>query len=125
MQQLQIKSLSHMSYLPKYHNGSVSLDICSCQNITIQAGKVKEIHTALKLFMPSGYIGVLTGLKSNAQKYGISLMLGVEYIDKNNTNELTVLLENKSEAHFDVHQGDIIAKLILLRAEQPRIVFRP
>lgn len=87
------------------------LDIFSVEDVIINAGERKAIHTGFAVAIPSGFYGRVAPRSGLALKSGIDVMAGV--IDSDYRGEVLCLLINLAATDFKVSAGDRIAQLII------------
>ena len=115
--------------LPKIvHTSDVGYDICAIENVTVQPGCVRLVHTGIHLAMPEG-IFAQVNTRSSYGKQGILLHHGV--IDSGYTGEISVWVMNLADSvdhhglqlidPFVIKKGDKIGQLLFHKAERVNI----
>lgn len=100
--------------LPAYQTkGSAGMDICSNEDLTLQAGKTRIVSTGLYLEIPEGYEVQVRPRSGLAAKYRVTILNSPGTIDSDYRGEVGVILVNHSDRDFEVSKGDRIAQLVL------------
>ena len=108
--------------LPEYATiGSAGMDLranfTEISSLTLMPMEQKIIPTGLHVELPEGTFGMITPRSGLAAKNGISITNSPGVIDSSYRGEIKVILINLGDKSFDVHQGDRIAQLILMKYE--------
>ena len=120
---MQIKIVnSSENELPEYATiGSAGMDLranfTEISSLTLMPMEQKIIPTGLHVELPEGTFGMITPRSGLAAKNGISITNSPGVIDSSYRGEIKVILINLGDKSFDVHQGDRIAQLILMKYE--------
>ena len=92
-------------------DGSAGFDLCSIENVEIQAGDWMRIRTGISLSIPEKHVGLIKPRSGLAVNYGLDVLAGV--IDSDYRGELIVVLINFDNSPYYVSTGDRIAQLIV------------
>ena len=96
--------------------GSIGSDLYSTSDAEFLPGKVVKLPLGLKMAIPSGYYGRISGRSSLALK-GLSTLGGV--IDSDYRGEVSLIAVNVSDEPMSVKKGDRVAQLIVEKASRP------
>lgn len=88
------------------------------ENITIAPGGRALIPTGLKMALPVGYEAHVRPRSGLAIKNGITVLNTPGTIDSDYRGDIGVILINHGTEPFEVHQGDRIAQLVIVKVEQ-------
>ena len=109
---VKVKRLKDNAILPSYaHDGDVGMDLFSCEDCVILAGKRKMISTGIACELPEGYFASIRGKSGLAFKRGISTLGGV--IEYGYTGEYGIILLNTGDEDFEIKVGDKIAQVVI------------
>lgn len=88
------------------------MDLAVAEAFTLRAGESRDIPTGLKIELPPGVWGRITGRSSSLRKHGLFINEGV--IDQGYRGELFVYVTNRNgELEYSVEAGTRLAQLIL------------
>ena len=112
---IRIKKLTEEAIIPQYANdGDAGLDVCSIDDIEINPGQRKFIHTGLAIEIPEGFAGFMQPRSGLAIKHGISIVNTPGLIDSGYRGELKIILINTDKSEpFHISKGDRIAQLVI------------
>ncbi len=112
---IRIKKLTEEAIIPQYANdGDAGLDVCSIEDIEINPGQRKFIHTGLAIEIPEGFAGFMQPRSGLAIKHGISIVNTPGLIDSGYRGELKIILINTDKSEpFHISKGDRIAQLVI------------
>ena len=112
---IRIKKLTEEAIIPQYANdGDAGLDVCSIDDIEINPGERKFIHTGLAIEIPEGFAGFMQPRSGLAIKHGISIVNTPGLIDSGYRGELKIILINTDKNElFHINKGDRIAQLVI------------
>ena len=88
------------------------------ENITIAPGGRALIPTGLQIALPVGYEAQVRPRSGLALKNGITVLNTPGTIDSDYRGDIGVILINHGTEPFEVHQGDRIAQLVIVKIEQ-------
>ncbi|HEX5411020.1 MAG TPA: dUTP diphosphatase [Terriglobia bacterium] len=102
--------------LPRYSHsgpfGDLAADLAAAEDVSLAAGETKAVATGLAFEFPPEY-GALIEDRSGLALKGITTLAGV--IDPGYRGELKVVMTNLGSKHFNIHPGDRIAQLRIVR----------
>jgi dUTP pyrophosphatase len=94
------------------HENDAGYDLYSAENLWIRTGETETIQTNLRVCIPEGYVGLVTGRSGNSSR-GLLCHLGT--IDAGYTGPIWVVLSNLNHHMVEVKRGDRVAQLVILR----------
>ncbi len=110
------------SKLPAFfhaHKGDAGYDLYSAENLWIRAGETETVQTNLRVCIPEGYVGLITGRSGNS---GRGLLCHLGTIDAGYTGPIWVVLSNLNKHMAEIKQGDRIAQLVILKLPDVEMV---
>jgi dUTP pyrophosphatase len=114
-EQVKIPYQRVVAVLPAYkhaHKNDAGYDLYSAENLWIRAGETETIQTNLRVCIPEGYVGLVTGRSGNSSR-GLFCHLGT--IDAGYTGPIYAVLSNLNHHMVEVKRGDRVAQLVILR----------
>ena len=102
----------------KKYAGDAGWDLFVSEPCTIHPGETVDVHTNIKINMPSNVYARITGRSSTLRKHGLMVYEGI--IDNGFTGELFVCVHNLGKEMFHVEQGMRLAQLIFGTIEDIR-----
>jgi dUTP pyrophosphatase len=111
-----VKKLDEKAVLPTYGSldaAGADLYACMPEDVSIQSGETKLIHTGLALEIPKGYAGFLYARSGMATKRGLAPANKVGVVDADYRGEIMVALYNHSSTVQVVSSGERIAQLVI------------
>ncbi len=93
------------------HPGDAGYDLHTLESITLDPGESQDIRTGVRVQLPEGIWGRITGRSSSLRKHGLFVNEGV--IDQGFRGELFVFVTNRNPMSFQVQAGERLAQLIL------------
>jgi len=116
---LRFKQLDPRAVLPTRGSSfSAGLDICSIEDVVIEAGQRSLARTGLAVAIPHGFYGRVAPRSGLAAKQGLDVLAGV--IDSDYRGELCCLLYNTSDAAISLPAGSKICQLIIEKIITPK-----
>ena len=117
---LKVKKLDELAIIPCYaHKGDAGLDLFSIDELTINAGESKLIHTGISIELPSGTEAQIRPRSGLALKHGVTCLNTPGLIDSGYRGELKVILVNTDPKEaFQVNKGERIAQLVIQKVEE-------
>ncbi|HEX9259177.1 MAG TPA: dUTP diphosphatase [Acidimicrobiales bacterium] len=106
--------------LPSYARpGDAGLDLLAREGAMVHAGGGRAmVPTGIALAIPEGWAGFVLPRSGLSWKHGITIVNAPGLIDAGYRDEIKVLLLNTDPAHhYEVHRGDRIAQLVIMRVE--------
>lgn len=110
------------SKLPAFfhaHENDAGYDLYSTENLWIRAGETETIQTNLRVCIPKGYVGLVTGRSGNS---GRGLLCHLGTIDAGYTGPIWVVLSNLNKHMAEIKQGDRIAQMVILKLPDVEMV---
>src|SRR5262245_31653566 len=106
--------------LPSYaHPGDAGLDLFAAQAVTLAPGERAMVPTGLAVAIPEGHAGFVHARSGRAAREGLALVNAPGVVDAGYRGEIKVILVNLDrERPIDIHRGDRIAQLLILRVER-------
>jgi dUTP pyrophosphatase len=106
--------------------GDAGLDLRSTVEVTVPAaGGRALVPTGIALELPRGHAGLVVPRSGLALGHGITCLNSPGLIDAGYRGEIGVILVNHDpRADFEVHVGDRVAQLVVVRVEQVALVER-
>lgn len=90
---------------------AAGLDLYSCENIDIPAGKSARINTGVCMEIASGLVGLIWPRSKISTRFNIDILAGV--VDSDYRGEIQIALINHGDKPFEVREGDKIAQIII------------
>ena len=119
--EIKIKKIHPDAISPRYaHSGDAGMDLFSCEDYVLKAGKRKTFPLGFKADVPKGYVVHIWDKSGLASKHGIKTMAGV--IDSSYRGEYMVVLLNTSDEDYTIKKGDKIAQAVIIKIESPKII---
>ena len=110
---LECKKLTDDAQIPsRSRSTDAGYDLYSVENVTIEPQLTKNIATGIALACPPGYYYTIEG-RSGLGIKGIMPFRGI--IDAGYTNQVWIVLTNRSNESYEVKSGDRIAQICLHR----------
>lgn len=110
------------SKLPAFkhaHKNDAGYDLYSAENLWIRAGETETVQTNLRVCIPEGYVGIITGRSGNSSR-GLLCHLGT--IDAGYTGTIYAVLSSVSYHGMHVRKGERIAQLVILKLPDVEMV---
>lgn len=98
---------------------AAGVDIPMPYKITIMSQKQLTIDTGVHFEIPKGHYGQLN-LRSSMAKKGLSAYMGI--IDSDYRGSVSVIVQNNTEYHIDLNEGERFAQIIIQECARPRLV---
>ena len=114
--QVNIKKLSPDAKMPSYGSreaAGADLYALTEENVVIESGQTKLIHTGIAMEIPKGYVGLIYARSGLATKKGLAPANKVGVIDSDYRGEIMVALYNHSDIAQTVENGERIAQIVL------------
>ena len=111
--------------LPAYaRDGDAGLDLVAREGVVLAPGGGRAIvPTGIAVALPAGWAGFVQPRSGLAAKHGITVLNSPGLIDAGYRDELKVVLVNTDPSvAYEVHRGDRIAQLVLVRVGSAQIV---
>lgn len=109
---LRFKQLDRRAVLPKRGSASAAgLDVCSIEDLAIEARQRVMAKTGLAVAIPQGFYGRVAPRSGLAAKNGLDVLAGV--IDSDYRGEVCCLLYNTGDETINLPAGSKICQLIV------------
>jgi dUTP pyrophosphatase len=119
--ELPIKKLHPDAKLPTFaHATDAGMDVYTVENITIEPGQHKEVHTGIALAVPTGYVALVWDKGGVANKRHLKTVGGV--FDSEYRGEYLIGLYNFGTVAQSFAVGDKITQLLIQKVEHPLLV---
>lgn len=111
---LKIKKIDESAILPAYaHKGDAGMDLCSIDEVEIDAGNSALIHTGITIELPEGTEAQIRPRSGLALKYSVTVLNTPGTIDEGYRGEIGVILINHGKNAFKVVEGMKIAQMVI------------
>jgi dUTP pyrophosphatase len=111
---MRVKKLRDDAILPQYaHPGDAGLDLFSCENVVLEAGRSAIIKTGIAIELPPDTEGQVRPRSGLAAKHMVSVLNTPGTIDEGYRGEVGVILVNFGNEPFTVECGMKIAQLVV------------
>ena len=111
---LKIKKLNELAVIPYYaHPQDSGLDLFSIDELTINSGDSKLIHTGISIELPPGTEAQIRPRSGLALKHQITVLNTPGTIDETYRGEIGVILINHGKNSFQVTKGMKIAQMVI------------
>ena len=90
---------------------AAGLDLCSIEDVRLEAGARAAVRTGLSVAIPQGFYGRVAPRSGLAVNYGLDVLAGV--IDSDYRGEIVCALVNHGREAFVIEAGQRIAQLIV------------
>lgn len=108
---------------PMYQTeGSVGMDLCSMDTVTIEPLDRVKIHTGIYIELPEGYEAQIRPRSGLACKHGITVANAPGTIDNDYRGEIIVCLINLSKESYTVNKGDRIAQMVVAKYSRVNMI---
>ncbi|MGB3511737.1 MAG: dUTP diphosphatase [Microcoleaceae cyanobacterium] len=112
--ELKVKKLDKLAVIPHYaHPQDAGLDLFSIDELTINPGESKLIHTGISIELPPGTEAQIRPRSGLALKHQITVLNTPGTIDETYRGEIGVILINHGKNLFQVTQGMKIAQMVI------------
>ena len=116
MPKIAVKKLDPNAVLPTYgseFSAGADLYALAEEDIVIQPGETKLVHTGLAMEIPEGYAGLIYARSGLASKRGLAPANKVGVVDADYRGEVMVALHNHSNVEQRVAPKERIAQLVV------------
>lgn len=100
--------------------GAAGRDLYACfgpdpaEYTVLNIGQRVSVPTGIAIGLPKDHVGLCCPRSGLAMRDGITVLNAPGVIDEDYTGEICVLLINRGERRFEIHQGDRIAQLVVV-----------
>ncbi len=107
--------LNEKAHTPTYGSEfAAGADLYSAEEeITIEAGETRLVHTGIAMEIPEGYAGLIYARSGIATKRGLAPANKVGVIDSDYRGEIMVALHNHSNTAQTIAAGERIAQMVI------------
>jgi len=120
MVEVKIKKLKENAVVPSYgREGDAAMDLFSCEDYVVPAGKRQLVSTGIAMALPEGYWSSIRGKSGLAYKKGISILGGV--IEHTYRGEYGVIVLNTGDEDFVIRAGDAVAQVVIAPVAKARV----
>ena len=107
--------LNEKAHTPTYGSEfAAGADLYSAEEeITIEAGDTRLVHTGIAMEIPEGYAGLIYARSGIATKRGLAPANKVGVIDSDYRGEIMVALHNHSNTAQTIAAGERIAQMVI------------
>lgn len=102
--------------------GDAGIDLAINEDVVLAVGEYKFIPTGVRVAIPEGYFGWITGRSSTWSKYRCLVPPGTGIIDSGYRGELMIGLRNEGDTGIKFEKGMRLAQMILLPTWSGQIV---
>lgn len=111
---LLIEKINESAVVPFYaHKGDAGLDLFSIEEVVINPGERKLIHTGIKIGLPENTEAQIRPRSGLALKHGITVLNTPGTIDEGYRGEIGIILINLGEGSFKVEKKMKIAQMVI------------
>jgi dUTP pyrophosphatase len=101
------------------HKNDAGYDLYSTENVWLRARETAPVQTNLRVCIPAGYFGLVTGRSGNSSR-GLLCHLGT--IDAGYTGPIYAVLSNLNSHMAEVKRGVRIAQMVILKLPDVEMV---
>ncbi len=110
-----VKKLHDDAVLPRLGSEyAAGADLYSVEQVTLNAGETKLVHTGLAMEIPVGYGGFIFARSGLATKRGLAPANKVGVVDADYRGEIMVALHNHGSQPQTVEKGERVAQMVLM-----------
>lgn len=111
---LLIERINEKATIPFYaQKGDVGLDLFSVEEVMVNPGERKLIHTGIKIQLPKNTEAQIRPRSGLALKYGITVLNTPGTIDEGYRGEVGIILINHGNESFLVEENMKIAQMVI------------
>jgi len=111
---VNFKKIHPAAVIPSYARpGDAGMDVCACEEATLQPGERRLVRTGLVMELPHGTEAQMRPRSGLALKNGITLLNTPGTIDEGYRGEVGVILINHGHEPFEVKPGLRIAQMVI------------
>ncbi len=121
---LRVQRLNERAVLPtRGYAGDAGLDLHALDGARLEPGARGALRTGIAVQIPDEHAGLVLPRSGLAARSGIALVNAPGLIDSGYRGEISVLLLNTDPlVPCEIHSGDRIAQLVLVRVATPAVV---
>jgi len=111
---VKFRRIDPAAMLPSYaHPGDAGMDIRSIEDLVIDPGARKLVHTGLVMMLPPGYEAQVRPRSGLALRNGVTVLNTPGTIDEGYRGEVGVVLANFGSEPFRIEKGSKIAQIVV------------
>ena len=111
---LKVLRLREDAVIPRYpHPGDSGLDLFSVDEVNVEPGRFKPIHTGIAVELPDNTEAQIRPRSGLALRHGITVLNTPGTIDAGFRGEIEVLIVNHGSEAFHVRKGMRIAQMVV------------
>ena len=111
---VNFKKIHPAAVIPSYARpGDAGMDVCACEEATLQPGERRLVRTGLVMELPHGTEAQMRPRSGLALKNGITLLNTPGTIDEGYRGEVGVILINHGHEPCEVKPGLRIAQMVI------------
>ena len=111
---VKFRRIDPAATLPSYaHPGDAGMDIRSIEDLVIDPGARKLVHTGLVMMLPPGYEAQVRPRSGLALRNGVTVLNTPGTIDEGYRGEVGVVLANFGSEPFRIEKGSKIAQIVV------------
>ena len=111
---VKFRKIDPEATLPEYaHPGDAGMDVRSVEELVIEPGGRRLVHTGLVMMLPSGYEAQVRSRSGLALKNGVMVLNSPGTIDEGYRGEVGVILANFGSEPFRVEKGAKVAQIVV------------
>lgn len=119
---VKFRRIDPAATLPSYaHPGDAGMDIRSIEDLVIDPGARKLVHTGLVMMLPPGYEAQVRPRSGLALRNGVTVLNTPGTIDEGYRGEVGVVLANFGSEPFRVEKGSKIAQVVVAPCTRAKI----
>lgn len=100
----------------KFYKNDAGWDLFVSKDIVIKANTTKEVSTGIRIQIPNGFFGRITGRSSTLKNKNCLVNEGI--IDAGFTGPLYISVKNMSEKQITIKAGTRLAQILIHRVEE-------
>lgn len=118
---LRIQRTDDRAVIPGYtYAGDAGMDLTVIEHVILGPGEAADLATGLRIELPPGYWGRITGRSSTMRRRGLLVNEGI--IDNGYRGELYVYVRNLNGHDAVIEPGDRLAQLIVHTLQRPEVL---
>ncbi len=95
--------------------GDAAFDLLTDEAFTLAPGRRHRATTGVSIALQPDWAGLVVPRSGLAANHGITLLNAPGLIDPNYRGELMVVMHNAGDEAYEVHAGDRVAQLLIVR----------
>ena len=120
---VKFRRIDPSATLPSYaHPGDAGMDIRSIEELVVEPGARRLVHTGLVMILPPDYEAQVRPRSGLALKNGVTVLNTPGTIDAGYRGEVGVILANFGSEPFKVEKGSKVAQIVIAPCTRAEIV---